>query len=177
MNSPDPWRVMQSSPPAPVMVVPAPCWGHPFFGRGIPQGWAGGTSPAWEQGFERGTRVFVGGTMNDFVDQIAPVMAPARGGFTAYFELDEQRYLHAEVCVDGKCYHSTINLGPAIAAVMARLAAYHADLHAVSPYGSYPVVSGEGAVQAVDKAVNEAGEAAVTMLLNKHHGVLCGSFL
>jgi hypothetical protein len=186
MNSLDPWRVMQSSTSAPIMVVPAPYWGHPFYGQGIPQGWAGGFSPPWEQGLTRGTDVFVGQDapssaplplpVPTLVDQVAPVAAPTRNGFSARFALDAQQHLHAEVCVDGTCYCGVINLGPAIAAVMARLAQVHTELHAA---GGMPAtkVSGAGVLGTIDYAVGVAGEAMVVALLGQHAKTVSAGFL
>lgn len=177
MNSLDPWRVMQSSPSAPTMVVPAPYWGHPFYGQGIPQGWAGGFSPTWEQGLARGTNVFVGQVVPasaavpalSLTDQVAPVAAPTRNGFSARFSLDEKQHLHAEVCVDGACYRGVIDLGPTIAMVMARIARFHTGLHTT--------VSGEGALGTIDYAVGVAGEAMVEALLGKHAKTVSAGFL
>ena len=151
MNSYDPWRVMLSSPPGAWMTVPPPYWGHPFFGHGYPQGWAWGSSPAWEDGLERGTRVFVGSSEGD--------------RFAAKASLDEHQYLHAEICVDGKCYQASIDLAPAIATVMSSLAEVHRDLHKAMP----PQVSGEIAIGAVDRAIGAAADELIGTLLDKHH--------
>jgi hypothetical protein len=161
MNSLDPWRVMRSSPPAEVMVVPAPYWGHPFYGRGIPQGWAMGVSPAWEHGFERGTGVFVGRSSGaEMTDK----------GFTAHLDLDPKQVLHAEISIDGKIYKTAINLAPAIAAVMANIAQFHLDLHKAMPSAA-PTVSGEVMLGAVDRAVKVAGDELIGTLLGRHYSV------
>jgi hypothetical protein len=186
MNSPDPWRVMQSSPPASTMVVPAPSWGHPFFGHGYPQGFAGGISPAWEQGFERGTSVFVGAEppahgpaierRTGLTAEVAPVVAPATGGFTVHVELDDHQRLHAAICVDGKCYKTAIDLAPVIAAVMTKIAQYHIDLHKAMP-SQTPVISGDVVVCSIDRAVGAAGDALIEALLDQHTRVACAGWL
>jgi hypothetical protein len=62
--------------------------------------------------------------------EVAPAIAPGTGGFTSQVDLDAHQCLHAKICVDGKCYERSVDLAPAIAAVMAKFAQYHADLHA-----------------------------------------------
>lgn len=181
MNSPDPWRSMQSSPPFARSLTPSGRQRHPFYGYGYPQGWASDQSSDWEPGQLRG-EVFVGAAAPTLPgDQrqgltavLAPVVAPTSGGFTAHVDLDDHQILHAAVCVDGKCYRSSMNLAPAISAIMARFAQYHADLHRSMPGTT---VSGDVALGAVDRAVGAAGDALVGALLEDHVRVACGGFL
>ena len=44
-------------------------------------------------------------------------------GITFKKELDANQVLHVEICVDGKCYRTSMDLGPAIAMVMEKIAA------------------------------------------------------
>jgi hypothetical protein len=159
MNSLDPWRVTQSSPPSDVMVVPPSYYGHPFI-----DGRAG---------------IFIGAETllprSNLTAVLAPVLAPATGGFTARVELDHQQQLHAAICVDGKCYQTSIDLAPAIAAVMAKIALAHADMHASMAHA--PVISGDVAIGAVDEAVSAAGDALIGALIDRHISVACAGWL
>lgn len=160
MNSPDPWRVMQSSPSAHMMAIPAPYYGHPFFGRGIPSGLGLPSSG-----------VFIGAEIESqrtgLLAEVAPALA-GTSGVTARFELDDRQCLRATICVDGKCYASSMDLGPALAAVMTKIAAYHTDLHKTMP----PQVSETVVIDAVDKAVTSAGQALVEDLVGRHVDVI-----
>lgn len=175
MNSLDPWRVMLSSPPGEMMVVPAPYYGHPFYGldeesdlftsRGIGRAFVGAEAP------------IPASDRSKLTAALAPVLAPAKSGFTARVELDQRQHLHAAICVDGKCYKTSIDLAPAIAAVMEKFARYHADLHATAPGAQPPLVSGEVVIGAIERAVNAAGDELVGALLDQHVGVACSGFL
>jgi hypothetical protein len=108
--------------------------------------------------------------------ELAPVLAPATGGFTARVDLDPQQRLHAEICVDGKCYQTSIDLAPAIAAVMAKIAQAHMDMHAAMPHGA-PMISGEVMLDTVDEAIGAASDALIDSLVDRHISVACAGFL
>lgn len=148
---------MQGSPPGETLIVPEPYYGHPFYGHGIPQGWAVGVSSAWEQGLDRGAGVFVG----------AEGAEMANKGFSSRLDLDSKQVLHAEIIVDGKRYSTAINLAPVIAAVMAQIAQYHTGLHAAMP----TQVSGDAMIGAVDAAVGAAGDELIGTLLGRHYSI------
>jgi len=178
MNSLDPWRVMQGSPPAETMVVPAPYWGHPFYGHGIPQGWAMGVSSAWDQGLERGAGVFVGQSYAgvDMPAPAPPIPAPITtppkpgAGFTAHLDLDPKQVLHAEIGIDGKIYKTSVDLAPVIAAVLAQITQFHLDLHKALPAAATKI-SGEVMLGAVDHTVKVAGDELIGALLGRHYSI------
>jgi hypothetical protein len=151
MNSHDPWRTLDSSPYG-EMAIPAP----QLYGYNL------------RVGAEAPQRT-------GLTAELAPVLAPATGGFTVKIDLDPQQRLHASICVDGKCYQTSIDLAPAIAAVMAKIAQAHAEMHAAMPH--VPVISGDVAIGAVDEAVGAAGEALIDTLLDRHISVACAGFL
>jgi hypothetical protein len=183
VNSHDPWRVMLSSPPGSPTVVPALFYGHPFYGDSttgrtfvgalVPHSFMG---PFY--GKEAGMRrVGVEAPSNQrgkLTAAVAPVLAPATGGITARLELDDKQVLHGAICVDGKCYESSVDLAPAIAAILARFAQYHAQLHAAMPGGGVPTTV---VVGAIDAAVGEAGDALIGALVGRHVDVACAGFL
>jgi hypothetical protein len=176
MNSFDPWRVMLSSPPGEQMIVPSPFYGHPFYDA---QGtFVGNDLADWIPGFAEALEAAKSGgpviPRRGLVAEIAPVVAPATGGLTAKVELDDRQVLRATICVDGKCYASSMDLGPAIAAVLAKIAAFHVGLHGAMPGA---VVSGEHAIGAVERAVAAAGDALVGALVDRHVRVACGGWL
>jgi hypothetical protein len=112
---------------------------------------------------------------------VAPVVAPATGGVTGRIELDDRQRLHVAICVDGKRYETSMDLAPAIAALMARFAQYHTDLHKHDRGlgGAMPVqsvIAGD-VVGSIDRAVEAAGDAMVGELLQRHAEVICGSWL
>ena len=111
----------------------------------------------------------------------APVVAPGTGGYTLKLELDPKQVLHAEVCVDGKTYNGSVDLAPAIAAVMQKLAQYHADLHASqgAPLHTHPglQVSGEVLCGAVDRLVEDTSVSLIGALLETHATVACAGLL
>jgi hypothetical protein len=198
MNSPDPWRSMQSGQFTRRMILPEPSYGHPFFSR-VPS-WLtmhdgrisnGSERELFEGAFvgaeapqPRGTSMSASPAADhwylpkrdrgDLTAAVAPALAPATGGFTAKVELDDHQRLHASICVDGKCYEASMDLAPAIAAIMEKFAQYHAGLHAQMPHVA---VSGEIVVGAVDAAVAEASDALVEQLVGHHVTVACGNFL
>lgn len=128
MNSYDPWRVMQSSPPALEPVLPMVV--------------GGGYGGEWEQ---RGANRPRDGLLAD----VAPLFAPATGSVAVASRLDGRQVLHVTICVDGKCYRTSANLAPAIADVMARLA----NMRATAVSGETAVGAIDDAVRAAGDAM------------------------
>lgn len=165
-NSPDPWHTIDAFPKGP-WAIPAPnTYWFDLKGdaRDFPAGYAGPVD-------------FLGADMPDqqpqrtgLTAQVAPVLAPATGGITVKKELDDKQTLHVEICVDGKCYRSSMDLAPAIDAVMKKMAQWHAAQHAA---GVPPTV----VVGCVESAVGCAADAMVGALVAHHVDVACGSFL
>jgi hypothetical protein len=182
VNSLDPWRLIVTNLEGDV-VVPAPYYGHPFY-REIPSwihyGGGGGTTRQLFDGvFIGATSRSSGADMNTeqhrrgLVAEVAPVVAPATGGITFRKELDDKQVLHVEVCVDGKCHRTSMNLAPAIALIMTKLARWHEGEHAQMDLKAQQTV----VVGAVDAAVGAAVDAIVGELIGRHVDTVCGSFL
>lgn len=83
---------------------------------------------------------------------------------SAHAELGPDLILRARVDVDGETHEGSIDLGPAIQAVLARIVQFHSDLHAMQG----TTVSGDVAVSAVDRAVGAAKDALIGTLLDRH---------
>jgi len=181
MRSPDPWSVMQPG------FVPEAYYGHPFY-REVPS-WLtrkdlGAPADRQRQLFDG---AFVGADWNrsatmrpyigaeaqrgDLTTALAPAIAPATGGITFRKELDDKQVLHVEICVDGKCHKASMDLAPAIALVMQKMAQWHASQHSLHDVPSTVVVG------AVDSAVAAAGDAMVASLLDRHVTIACSGFL
>jgi hypothetical protein len=156
MNSLDPWRVIAINAYGDV-VLPRPRYQHPFYSA----------VPSWiSYGGEEedgATRLLFDGA---FVGAHYPGadMSNNKGGITFKKELDDQQILRVEICVDGKCYRSSMNLAPAIAMIWAKLADAHADFHR-SMGGACPTPD---ATAAVDRAVSTAGDTLIGMLAHQH---------
>jgi hypothetical protein len=104
--------------------------------------------------------------------EVAPIVAPATGGITVKKELDAKQVLHVEICVDGKCHKTSMDLAPAISMVMQKLARWHEGMHAaMQPPPPSTVVS------TVQNAVGAAEDALVGALVARHVDTVCGSFL
>jgi hypothetical protein len=154
MNSRDPWDPIVLDPAGNV-VWPLPRYADPF-------NWA---VPSWITPLsvpgEDETRLlfdgaFISGADPGGIDmatstrpqrtgltaEIAPVLAPATGGISVQKELDDKQVLHVKICVDGKCYQQSMDLAPAFALVMDKLARWHKDQHAAAD-ASAPTVAGE----------------------------------
>jgi len=92
-------------------------------------------------------------------------------GITVLKELDDKQVLHVKICVDGKCYQTSMDLAPAFALIMGKIARWHQDMHNAMPANT-PVVSGEGLMlDAMGRAVGAAGDALVGVLLGRHYSV------
>jgi hypothetical protein len=160
MNSLDPWRDILTNPWGEV-VVPAPFYGHSLY-------WE---IPSWihygNEGYGYGDGNSGGNTHRRLFDGafIGAEASPGAGGISARKAFDDKQVLHVEICVDGKCYRTSMNLAPTIALIMQELARWHEAAHAQMR----PQVSPTTVVGAVDAAVNEAARSIV--------GTLVGSFL
>ena len=175
MKSLDPWNpiVIDSSG---VVVVPAPVYEHPFY-REVPSwihyGNHGGTRRVLFDGAFVGAEVPVPPQRTGLTAEVAPVVAPATGGLTFRKQLDDKQVLHVEICVDGKCYQTSMDLAPAITLVMDKLARWHRDMHAQTGQK----VSDAAVIGCVEAAVGEASDLIIGGLLERHVDCVCGSFL
>ena len=117
---------------------------------------------------------------NGLLAQVAPVLAPGSGGFTAKIDLDDRQYLNVQICVDGKCYSTAMDMGPAIALIMEQRAREHANMHKTmnGTMGASDLqVAGEHAIVACDCAIESAGDELVGALLDRHRSVVCAGWL
>jgi len=105
--------------------------------------------------------------------ELAPVVAPATGGITVKKELDDKQVLHVEICVDGKCYRTSMDLAPAITMILGKLAQWHRAQHAQMAVPEVP----PAVVSTIDAAVGTATEALIGSLVARHVDCVCGSFL
>jgi hypothetical protein len=103
---------------------------------------------------------------------VAPHVAPATGPITVKKEFDNRQILHVEICVDGKCYRTSMDLAPAIEMVMTKLAQWHKDQHAAT--GQLP--STTVIVGAIGNAIGAAGDAMADTLVCHHVNVMTGGF-
>jgi hypothetical protein len=106
------------------------------------------------------------------VAEVAPIIAPATGGISVRKEFDDRQVLHVEICVDGKCYKTSMDLAPAIAMVMAKLAQWHEGMHAAMRPSPTTVVVGS-----VESAIGAAEDAMIGALVARHIDTVCGGFL
>ena len=102
--------------------------------------------------------------------QIAPIVAPATGTVAVKKELDAGQVLHVEICVDGKCYKTSMDLAPALELVMKRLSQWHESVHAPPP----PPTT---VVQAVEKAIGAATDSMVGVMVGHHVAVMTSGWL
>jgi hypothetical protein len=112
--------------------------------------------------------------------EVAPHVAPAMGPISVKKTFDERQILNVEICVDDKCYRTSMNLGPAITLVMEKLAQGHKDQpslitqHPAQGQQQTPVMM--DVVGAVDAAIAAAGDAMADTLVCHHVNVMTGSF-
>jgi hypothetical protein len=153
MNSLDPWRVILTNPWDEV-IVPAPFYGHLLYWE-VPSWIHYGGNGCYGNGNGSGSpnthRLLFDGA---FIGGEAP---PGAGGISVRKELDDKQVLHVEICLDGKCYRTSMDLAPVIALIMKALARWHDGIHAQQ-------VSPTTVVGAVEAAVNEAGRSIVGAL-------------
>ena len=102
--------------------------------------------------------------------ELAPVLAPATGGATVETRFDDRQVMHVKICVDGKCYEQSMNLAPAIAMVMQKLASWHDGMHAPKPPPST-------VISTVETAVGMAEDAIVGALIARHIDVATAGWL
>ena len=155
MNSRDPWWPIVINAFGDI-VRPAPRYEHPFAEE----------VPSWVPAPDGSHRHLFDGV---FVGAESPG-ARMTNGITVKKELDDQQVLHVEICVDGKCYRTSMDLGPAIAMVLQKLAQWHQDQHAPQP-------SPATVVSTVGRTVAAAGDAIVGTMVGHYAGVTVGSWL
>jgi hypothetical protein len=102
--------------------------------------------------------------------ELAPVLAPATGGAAVETRFDDRQVMHVKICVDDKCYQTSMDLAPAIAMVMQKLARWHDGMHA-------PKAAPETVVSTVETAVGMAEDAIVGALIARHIDVATAGWL
>lgn len=102
--------------------------------------------------------------------ELAPIVAPATGGIMVRKHLDDRQVLHVEICVDGKCHSTSMDLAPAIAMLMGKLKAWHDQMHAPQP-------PPETVVSTVQAAVGAAEDMIVGALVARHIDTVAAGFI
>ena len=100
---------------------------------------------------------------------ITPSITPSTNGVMVRKHLDENQVLHVEICVDGKCYRTSMDLAPGIAMLMQKLVQWHDGMHA--PKAPPP----ETVVSTIENAISATGDQMAGMLIGQH--VAVGSWL
>lgn len=169
MKSLDPWSVIMVDPSGDV-VWPRAAYGHPFY-REV---------PSWiHYGQDNGTHrllfdgAFVAGdvpTVDTTRTLEATMTTP--GSITVKKEFDDKQVLHVEICVDGKCYRTSMDLAPAIKMVMAKLSQWHQGMHSNGQATPSAVIVG-----AVENVIGAAGDAMADMLVGQHVAVMTSGIL
>lgn len=202
MMSLDPWRTIVTDTFGDI-IWPRPQYGHPFYWEvpswihyGDDRG-AGGTHRLLFDG------AFIGGEVSPaketvmmrphthlgavapvsapggaeprkgLLADVAPHVAPGTGPISVKKEFDNRQVLHVEICIDGKCYRTSMDLAPAIELVMMRLAQWHKDQHAAT---GQPPLASTVVVGAIEHAIDEAGDAMADTLVCHHVNVMLGGF-
>ena len=93
---------------------------------------------------------------------VAPSISTPAGGVLVRKHLDENQVLHVEICVDGKCYRTSMDLAPGIAMLMQKLVQWHDGMHA--PKTPPP----ETVVSTIENAINATGDQMAGMLIGRH---------
>ena len=111
--------------------------------------------------------------------ELAPIVAPATGGVTVRKHLDDRHVLHVEICVDGKCYATSMDLSPGIALVMQKLASWHDAIHPSQqpPSSLSPSSPPSTVVSTVQSAVGAAEAMIVGALVARHIDTVAAGLL
>jgi len=92
---------------------------------------------------------------------VGQILTPGANGFSMESQLGADRVLHVKICIDDQCYEGSADLSKVLAALAAKIAAYHDRLHASSE-----------ARAASDAAVRDARSVIVGALLGCHRQTL-----
>ena len=182
MNSPDPWDPIVIDPSGSV-IWPRAYYARAFYSE-VPS-WptpSGETRSLFDGAFVAGAPVeryrgHTGDAMTydriGLTAEVAPVLAPATGPVAVRKAIDG-KVLHVEICVDGKCYSTSMDLAPAVDLIMDQLAQWHRGQHAqMTP----TTVSGAVAASTVNATMNEATDGMVAALIGRHLECACGGWL
>jgi hypothetical protein len=102
--------------------------------------------------------------------EVGPVLAPAASGIMVNKHLDDKQILHVEICVDGKCHRTSMDLAPAIGMLMQKLARWHEEQHAPQPPAST-------VVSTVQAAVGAAEDLIIGALVSRHISTVAAGWL
>jgi len=135
------------------------------------------SGPSFREPFRPYGRIFFGAEDPSALPQrtgltaaLAPIVAPATGGVLVRKMLDDKQNLHVEICVDQMCHSASLDLGPAISALLKKLmeewkASSQADLP--------PQVVNS----TVQSAVDAAQEMIVGALVDRHVNTVTSGIL
>jgi hypothetical protein len=113
--------------------------------------------------------VFVVEPRKGLTAEVGPILAPATGGIMVRKHLDDEQILHVEICVDGKCHRTSMDLAPAIEMLMKKLATWHEEMHAAP--------SPSTVVSTVESAVGAAENLIVGALVSRHIDTVAAGIL
>ena len=100
--------------------------------------------------------------------EVGPLLAPATGGITVRKHLDDKHVLHVEICVDGKCHNTSMDLGPVIAMLLDKLLTWHEDAPQPPP---------STVVSTVQAAVGAAEQLIVGALVARHNDTIAAGII
>ena len=165
---------------AELTALSVPGYGYPFYGPFRPYGGVFFGAEAQTPPFPAvappivvpapGSSVAPVAPLKDLTAEVGPVLAPAAGGIMVKKHLDDKQVLHVEICVDGKCYSTSMDLAPAIAMLMKKLATWHDGMHAPQPPPST-------VVSTIDTAVGAAEDLIVGALVARHVDTVAAGLL
>jgi len=102
--------------------------------------------------------------------ELAPIVAPATGGIMVRKHLDDKQVLHVEICVDDRCYSTSMDLAPAIALLMQKFATWQ---NTASQQQTQPST----VVSTVQAAVGAAEDLIVGALVTRHINTISAGIL
>jgi hypothetical protein len=149
----------------------------PYFAPyGAGPGYWYNSGPTFREPFRPYGRVFFGAEDPSALPQrrgltatLAPIVAPATGGVLVRKTLDENQVLHVEICVDGMCHSTSMDLAPAIQMLLGKLKTVHDQWHASQ--------APEAVNKTVNDTVNAAEELIVGALVDKHVDTVASGIL
>ncbi len=97
--------------------------------------------------------------------ELLPILAPGSRGVSATFSMGPDQILHADICIDGRCYKRSLDVGQTFDLIARRIAAAHAQLHAAEGSAPSPAVANGAALH---DTVQTAGELLMGAAYDEH---------
>lgn len=112
------------------------------------------------------------GSRRGLLAEVAPHVAPATGPISVKRVFDDRQILHVEICVDGKCYRTSMDLAPILMMLMEKLARWHRAQHD----GMEQLPATTAVVGAMEGAVGAAADTMADIMICHHVNVMTGGF-